>query len=271
MEIEKSLHFSECWQQSELLVSSSGFVKTDSHWRQKVLPVPYSRVYFVTEGSGMLISDREEMLLEPGYLYLAPCGSPCGFYGTDTVTKLFFHINVIMPNGYDMFASCKTFARIPFAISRTLKLRDWYLSEDTLKQTLLKGAIWEVVAAFANKLHLTDEDQGRYSELVRRTIVYIREHLTACLTINAVANGVFCSLGTLTQAFRNEVGVTIAQYIEDLVLQEAQWRLLDTEDTIGKISADLGFCDQFYFSRRFTKRFQITPRDYRKNRAKYGR
>ena len=163
------------------------------------------------------------------------------------------------------------FAKIPFAVNRTMKLRDWYLSEDTLKQTLLKGAIWEVVAAFAGKLRLSDEDQGRYSELVRRTIVYIREHLTACLTINAVANGVFCFPGTLTQAFRNELGVTIAQYIEDLVLQEAQWRLLDTEDTIGKISADLGFCDQFYFTRRFTKRFQITPREYRKNRTKYSR
>lgn len=269
MEIEYSPHFSEYWHQSVLQISSSGYVKTDSSWKHKAIPFPYSRLYFVTEGSGVLVSDKEEMLLEPGFVYLTPCGSQCGFYGTDSVTKLFFHINVIMPNGYDMFASCRTFARIPFAVSRTLKLRDWYMSEDTVKQTLLKCALWETVAAFAGKLRLAEGEQGSYSELVRRAIGYIRENLTAGLTVTDVANAVFCSAGALTQSFRQEVGVTMAQYIEDLVMQEAQWRLLDTEWTIGSISAELGFCDQFYFTRRFTKRFQITPREYRKSRAKY--
>ena len=32
--------------------------------------------------------------------------------------------------------------------------------------------------------------------------------------------------------------------------------------SVGEISEKLGFCDQFYFSRRFKKRFGLSPREY---------
>ena len=270
MEIEYSPGFMDAWEESDLSVSSSGYVTTDATWRQMPLPSPYSRLYFVTGGSGMIISDTEQLPLEPGYVYLAPCGASCGFYGTDSVTKLFFHINFTMPNGYDLFASCKKFLRIPYSVSRTEQLSDWFRSNDTVKLALLKCSIWEVVASFASILRLADGEQGNYSESVRKAIAYIRENLAAGLTVKTVADAVFCSSGVLSQAFHQEIGVTIGQYIEDLVMQEAQWRLLESNGSIGQISSELGFCDQFYFTRRFSKRFQISPRDYRKSRAKYG-
>ena len=44
----------------------------------------------------------------------------------------------------------------------------------------------------------------------------------------------------------------------------AQWQLLRTEKSIGQISNTLGFCDQFYFSRRFRQLCGVTPLQYRK-------
>lgn len=268
MIIQRNLVCEETLEQSRLLVLNSGYVCTDDTWHQKPLPVPFSRLYFITEGSGVLVSDRDEMKLEPGFVYIAPCGCQCGFYGTDSVTKLFFHINVLLPNGYDLFASAREFARLPFTFGRMEQLRQWYFGGDIIQKTLLKGALWETVAAFAGKLSVGANEPDNYSASVRKAIAYIRENLRADLLIRDVADAVYCSVGTLTQSFRQEVGVTIARYIEDLVMQEAQILLLVSNKTVGQISAELGFCDQFYFTRRFSKRYLITPREYRKSHAK---
>ena len=81
MQIEHSPEFLDSARGIGLRIGQCGWVRTDELWQQKPLPAPYSRVYLVAEGSGVLLSEREEMKLEPGYAYLAPCGCRCGFYG----------------------------------------------------------------------------------------------------------------------------------------------------------------------------------------------
>ena len=71
----------------------------------------------------MLVSDAEQMPLEPGYVYLAPCGSKCGFFGRKTVTKLYFHINLQTAEGLaDVFSSLTHFSRIPIPIGEIEEL-----------------------------------------------------------------------------------------------------------------------------------------------------
>ena len=77
MKILQSPQFSHLVDTLSLSVSQSGFVTTDETWHQSPLPAASSRLYFVTEGSGMLISDSESMPLVPGYAYLAPVGMLC--------------------------------------------------------------------------------------------------------------------------------------------------------------------------------------------------
>ena len=269
MQIQRDLQFEGMLHQSYLEISFSGYVQTDEDWHQKPLPSPYSRLYYVTEGSGVLLSENSKMELEPGYVYLAPCGSPCGFYGTDSVTKLFFHMRVQLPNGYDLFAAAGRFARIPFPVERIQTLLDWYFSKDIVKHTMLKCALWEIVAAFAGELEIAAEGQMVYSPVVQKAIMYIRSNLRADLAVQDVADALYCSVGSLSYSFRQDMGVTMARYIEDLVMQEAQRLLQDSDKTIGQISSELGFCDQFYFTRRFSRRYRITPREYRKNCAKF--
>jgi AraC-like DNA-binding protein len=59
----------------------------------------------------------------------------------------------------------------------------------------------------------------------------------------------------------------VGKYINDLLMFEAGRLLAADGRTIGEISAALGFCDQFYFSRRFAGHFLMTPREYRKIKA----
>lgn len=248
---------------ADLAVSHHGFVTTDNTWSQPLLPAPYSRIYFVTEGSGVLLTGDEQTQLEPGYVYLAPCGLPCGFYGTDSVTKLYFHINIILPDGYDLFLRSTHAARIPYSTQQTMKLRELYLSDDPIKHILLKGELWKIISEFAKQIVPNRVQKEKHSARTAQAIAYIHRNLSAALTVKTVATALFCSETTLETAFRAEIEATVGRYIEDMVLFEAQQLLLSTKKSIGEISSLLGYSDQFYFSRRFHKHFSVSPKAYR--------
>ena len=268
MQIIRSPSFPGNCKDIDLIISLNGWVQTDANWHQNPLPAPFSRLYLIAEGSGVLFTDQEQLKLEPGYAYLAPCGCPCGFYGTDSVTKLFFHINITMHNGYDLFSSCKSLAQLPFPVSRTEQLRDWFLSEDPTGHILIKGVLWELASAFGSQLCISSG--GSYSEVVSSAMGFIRKNLSAQLTVKSVCEAVFCAPAKLTALFRKEIGVTVGRYIEDLVMQEARELLLSSDKTVGSISQELGFCDQFYFTRRFSARYGLTPKDYRNRTHRYS-
>ncbi len=242
-------------------VAHSGIVTTDKTWYQSPIYGAFSRLYFVTNGSGMIVSDKESMVLQPGYVYLAPCGIPCGFHGTPSVSKLFFHVQVTSSEKTgDLFSEFGHFQCLPYRVKDTETLMSYYRSDDPREQLLLHAEIEATVGRFL----LSRGQMRSYSSTVNAVIDYIRSHLCASLTVEEIAGAVFCSRSKLSSIFKNEVGQTVARYIEDLLMNEAQTMLLYSDKTVSEIARALGYCDAFYFSRRFRHRFDISPREYRK-------
>ncbi len=79
-----------------------------------------------------------------------------------------------------------------------------------------------------------------------------------------IADSLFMSKNTLAKNFRREVGIPIGKYIDKQVFFEAEILLTKSPMSVKEISGALGFCDQFYFSRRFRQLFEETSLAYRK-------
>lgn len=107
-------------------------------------------------------------------------------------------------------------------------------------------------------------DNTNYSEFVVKTIEYIRKNLSIQLSGSFLSDRLFVSESFLLKKFKLEVGITLGKYIDDLVFFKAENLLLTTRLSIGEISNLLGFCDQFYFSRRFSEKYGEAPQRYRK-------
>lgn len=265
MNIEQNTAFSDIVKHCNMQLSLSGYVVTDEKWHQEQMQSPWSRIYYVTDGEGVFSCGNKRVKIEPGYVYFAPCGATYGFEGAPSLTKLFFHANIIMPDGYDLFASESTkIVRFQRSIEDIKKFIEWYRSDTPIKHIMLNAEIWKTVSEAAEKLLKVDERKMTYSEPVSIAIEYIREHLSANLKAAEVSNAVFCSVGNLNERFCKELGMTVARYIDGLVMFEARRLLAKGNKSVGEVSAMLGYCDQFYFSRCFTKHFSISPRDYKK-------
>ncbi len=267
MELQQQPQFRKVSAATDLTVTQCGFVTTDDTWHQKPLYATDSRLYFVLDGSGMLVSDREEMPLEPGFIYLAPCGSKCGFYGTDSVTKLYFHVRLLSEDGKsDLLSRLTRFLRYPIQPEEIKRLRELYLSIDPIDHIVLKSEIFHVVVRFLDMERKSLSDHIKHTPAVASAINYINANLSAKLTAKEVAESVFLSQSKLSSLFREEIGQSVARYIDDLLMSEARTLLCYTDHSIAKISDRLGYCDQFYFSRAFHRHFDTSPTLYRKSK-----
>ena len=96
-----------------------------------------------------------------------------------------------------------------------------------------------------------------------KSIEFMKQHLREPLriaTLSAVAN---LSRSHYTTLFRHVTGYAPLLYLNHLRMQRAVQLLNSTNLSIKAISDQLGFADQFYFSRAFRKLHGHSPSEHR--------
>ncbi|HWH68427.1 MAG TPA: AraC family transcriptional regulator, partial [Candidatus Sulfotelmatobacter sp.] len=100
-------------------------------------------------------------------------------------------------------------------------------------------------------------------ERVARSIEFMKAHLREPLQIPTLAAMVSLSRSHYTTLFRRVTGYAPLSYLNHLRMQRAVQLLNTTSLSIKEISDQLGFSDQFYFSRAFRKLHAHSPSEHR--------
>ncbi|HEY4415219.1 MAG TPA: AraC family transcriptional regulator [Verrucomicrobiae bacterium] len=104
-------------------------------------------------------------------------------------------------------------------------------------------------------------------ERIDKSIEFMKGHLRQPLTIATLAALVNLSRSHYTTLFRRVTGYAPLNYLNHLRMQRAVQLLNTTELSIKQISDQLGFSDQFYFSRAFRKMHNHSPTEHRRRYA----
>lgn len=115
--------------------------------------------------------------------------------------------------------------------------------------------------------------QEQYSEPLRHQvqgmdafaelIAWIRGHMASDTSVPALAARVQLSPRQFSRRFFAAYGRAPADYVENLRLSVAREHLAGAKRSIEAIAASVGFTNADVFSRRFKRRFGISPRSYR--------
>jgi len=101
---------------------------------------------------------------------------------------------------------------------------------------------------------------------VGRVINLMLENLNKKLTLSQLAKEVHLSVSYFSRMFLRRTGFSPIDYFNQLKIQKS-CRLLDSKElSIADVAREVGFEDQFYFSRLFKKVMNHSPREYRKGR-----
>lgn len=92
---------------------------------------------------------------------------------------------------------------------------------------------------------------------------YIDKNLHQDLDVNLLADISGWSRWQLQRVFSTHTGLSVAQYVRELRLAMAAWKLVNTHDRQLDIALLCGFDSEVSFSRTFKQYFGCPPRDYR--------
>ena len=251
---------------AEMVMHQSGYAILDNTWYGNDICAPFNKLYLIESGEGFLCTGDTTVIMKPGMAYLVPSKMNCSYYCESTLTKLFFHFNLLKPDRYDVFHGIAQILEVPMPPGLYETTQSAYRGHTLADGMIAREQIFRILNVFAQRHGLAQDQLPSYSNYVTGTIAYILENLSAGLHVEALAQRCYVSKSYLEKLFRKEVGVSVGQYIDDQLMRAAQEKLDQTNDSVAKIGQSLGFNDPYYFSRRFKQLCGITPLRYRRLR-----
>lgn len=106
---------------------------------------------------------------------------------------------------------------------------------------------------------------GIHSARLNAMMTYIEKHLKEKITLEDVAETAQLSRNYASTVFREELGMTMNEFIMQERVAEAKRLLADDSLQISDIAEQLQFCSQSYFTKCFTRVTGNTPNEYRTN------
>jgi YesN/AraC family two-component response regulator len=96
---------------------------------------------------------------------------------------------------------------------------------------------------------------------------YVNTNYMKRITLNDISEHVSFSVSYLSRMFKEEKGLNLTTYINEVRIRNAEKLLLETNETLSAITYLCGFDDQSYFSKVFKKETNYSPKKYRETRG----
>ena len=158
------------------------------------------------------------------------------------------------------------------ATERMEKLLSNHTVDNSLMMTLylcelLTAISLENIKKIRQKISIENEEFDALLNVpskLKKAIHFIRQNHTSKITLDDLCRHCSISKSQLTRYFKEIFGKTPVQYIIELKLNSAKELFLNSPQlSIKNVANELGFEDQHYFSRIFTKYMGETPSEYK--------
>lgn len=143
-------------------------------------------------------------------------------------------------------------------------LSDFYIQKAEMMRSFegLTKLYAQITMDYAKKV--ADLQCGEHSrKLIRSARQYILEHINTRITTDELAQALGRNRSYLCAYFKEEIGMTVNDYITQIKMSEAKRLLRYSQKSLRGIAEQLGYSTQSYFQNVFKKVIGITPLNYR--------
>ena len=209
-------------------------------------------------------------VLKSGQFILFPPKTPCTYQNRPGTQAEYFWLHFTGAQAAELVKS----ARLPLnsptdvsvderIISAFQLLFDEYIDRDFLFHTSVVSKLVSICTLFGRAAAAFSANR-RGTAVLSNSLRYIDKHYAKPITAQELADLEHLSCGHFRVLFKAKTGMTPAVYITTLRLRNACLLLKQTDLTVKEISQSVGFSDQMYFTRVFTKQFGVPPKTFRR-------
>jgi len=242
-------------------------------WRTDHTQDAKDRIYYVLAGTGTVSHHGETFPLRPGGLYLIPAHTPHSHACDGRLELYWCHFCAETCYGTPLFSHLT----LPYACrpASGAGIAETFARMARLYRDDSPGAVFRrsglLLQALAPFIEQADMEQWRLWHLRAEPFLPVLEligrRVAEPLSVDELARAAHLSRCYFMSRFKQIFGLSPHQYQLLKRIEQARVRLLKTSDTLGHISADLGFSDAFHFSRLFKKMTGRSPQAFRSDHA----
>lgn len=277
-------------EQMHPLVLNVGLAVHNADWNWKNVNSPFTRLYYVTEGSAQIELPDGIYTLSPKHMYFIPaftihtniCKSnfvhyylhiyedhysdndwldhwkfPVEIEATDLDLALFKRLCEINPHMTLQKSDPTTYDNNPTLMQNLIKNRQRAFCDKVES----RGIVFQLLSRFFKQGQSKIEMENNR---IAKTVLYIRKHLNEAIELEKLAAISCLSKDHFIRLFKKELGTTPLQYINQKKIEKAQLLLITEELAVKEIAFQLAFDDYSYFNRLFKKTTGVTPQEYRR-------
>jgi two-component system response regulator YesN len=98
---------------------------------------------------------------------------------------------------------------------------------------------------------------------IRPAINYIDANYDKPIGLADIARASYMSVSRLAHVFKEQMGITLIDYLTSVRIERAKQLLLATAQNCTEICFQVGYNNQSYFTRTFKRLVGVTPRQFR--------
>lgn len=121
----------------------------------------------------------------------------------------------------------------------------------------------EIRRSFRAAAYQGEADSSHHDETIVEAQLWLQEHLSASVSMSALASRLRLPTRTLNRRFRQATGVSPQSYLQRLRINHAKELLRHSNLGVAEIAWQLGLQDASYFSQLFRRHCGVSPLRYR--------
>ncbi len=237
--------------------------------------LPHHELIYICSGTGTIkINNRKYSLKKGMLLYICP-GEPHSIeidtkFPSHFLTVHFSYTNVNFNDG-----KWKIEKETPRLVRySTLELNDPYQVEELFQKLVdcwiqklpsyeftAKIMLQQLLLLTSNSLNTTSRNFAT-SLKVEKIIQYMHGNVSGKITVPELSALVSMTPAYMSRTFKDATGYTIIEYFNKLKIDKSKELLIEGNRKVKEVAQELGFADEFYFSRMFKRLEGITPSEF---------
>jgi AraC family transcriptional activator of pobA len=143
---------------------------------------------------------------------------------------------------------------------------DYTYSKIPLRKGLIDVISGMITEEYAKSSSAPQGEHSRFSEITREFKELLLNNFKRMRKPGEYADALSFSVAYLNQVIKSSTGFTVSYWIQKMIMNEAKILLSSTLNPIKYIAHELGYPDQAYFSRIFSRTQGLSPQQYRLSR-----
>ncbi|MBR2372617.1 MAG: helix-turn-helix transcriptional regulator [Lentisphaeria bacterium] len=208
--------------------------------------------------------EKNSFVFTPGYTYFIPAQHKIYMHLDSGLEFISIHFTLELFEGIEIFSRIDRIFEFQDTRWRDMALKAFEAQNEIIAAAMLRGTVSEFSSCVAETFTPGEWAEITTPAVFQKELDYIHSRPPASVTVEELAELHGVSRETFSRNFSRTTGISPKKLLNAILFNRSCRLLLRNDISVRETAFELGFSNEYYFSRFFRKHAGIAPGEYRR-------